>query len=135
MAVVLGVVSRMGRNTQGFLWGMSDTTWNGCQVQVLDTTKEGLTVHVVEGTPSQQAACWKYHEGRSGGWALKGRRQPTQSRHCPAASRSNQGKIAKWSADMSGRAHSNEGQVRDDEGRLVHVKGTCCRQNCSITAR
>ena len=38
---------------QGFLWGMSDTTWNGCRVQVLDTTKEGLLVHVVEGTLSQ----------------------------------------------------------------------------------
>ena len=53
MATVLGVVSRMGQNAQGFLWGMSDTTWNGCRVQVLDTTKDGLLVHVVEGTPSQ----------------------------------------------------------------------------------
>ena len=32
---------------------MSDTTWNGCWVQVLDTTKAGLLVHVVEGTPSK----------------------------------------------------------------------------------
>ena len=32
---------------------MSDTTWNGCRLQVLDTAKEGLLVHVVEGTPSQ----------------------------------------------------------------------------------
>ena len=53
VAAVLGVVSRMGRNAQGFVWGMHDTTWNGCQVLVLDTTKEGLLVHVVEGTPSQ----------------------------------------------------------------------------------
>ena len=61
MAAVLGVVSRMGRNAQGIMWCMSDTTWNGCQVQVFDTTKEGLLVHVVEGTPSRgmnrQAAC------------------------------------------------------------------------------
>ena len=52
VAAVLGVVFSMGRNTQGFLWGMSDTTWDGCRVQVFDTTKEGLLVHVVEGTPS-----------------------------------------------------------------------------------
>ena len=32
---------------------MSDTTWNWCRVQFLDTTKEGLLVHVVEGMPSQ----------------------------------------------------------------------------------
>ena len=37
--VVIGVVSRTGRNAQGFLWGMSDTTWNGCRVQV--TSKRG----------------------------------------------------------------------------------------------
>ena len=53
VAAVIGVVSRMGRNAHGFLWGMSDATWNGCRVQVLDTTKEGLLVHVVEGTLSQ----------------------------------------------------------------------------------
>ena len=52
---------------------------------------------------NKQAACWKYHEGRSGGWALKGRHQHTQSRRCPATSRSSQRKIAKWSADMSSK--------------------------------
>ena len=52
VAAVLGVVSCMARNAQGFLWGMHETTWNGCCVLVLNTTKEGLLVHVVEGTPS-----------------------------------------------------------------------------------
>ena len=60
----------MARSAEGFLWGMHDTTCNGCRVLVLDATKEGLLVHVVEGTPSQgmnkQAACWKYSEGRLG---------------------------------------------------------------------
>ena len=72
LAAVLGVVSSMGRNTQGFLWGMSDTTWNGCQVQVLDTTKEGLLVHVVEGTPSQgdEQAGWMLEVPRGAFWGL-----------------------------------------------------------------
>ena len=60
---------------------MSDTTCNGCRVQVLDTTKEGLLVHVVEGTPSQgdeQAGCMlEVPRGAFGGWALKGQRQHT----------------------------------------------------------
>ena len=43
----------MAWNAQGFLWGTHATTWNGCRVLVLDTTKEGLLVHVGEGTPSQ----------------------------------------------------------------------------------
>ena len=107
VAAVIGVVSRMGRNAQGFLWGMSDATWNGCRVQVLDTTKEGLLVHVVEGTLSQgdeQAGrMLEVPRGAFGGWALNRQRQHTQSRQCPATSRSSQGKTAKWCAGMSSK--------------------------------
>ena len=52
---------------------------------------------------NKQATCRKYHEGRFGGRALKGRHQHTHSRHCPATSRSSQGKTTKWSAEMSSK--------------------------------
>ena len=107
MAAVLGFVSRMRRNAQGVPWGMSDTTWNGYHVQVLDTTKEGLLVHVDEGTPGQgdEQAGRMLEVPRGLFWALG--LEGTAPAHiediAPPPAGASQGKTAKWAADMSSK--------------------------------
>ena len=121
VAAVIGVVPRIGRNAQEFLWGMSDTTWNGCRVQVLDTTKEGLLVHVVEGTLSQgdEQAGRMLEVPRGAFWGLgleETALAHTESRHCPVTSRSSQGKTAKWSAGMSSKRDKGRDHNRTEVG-------------------
>ena len=137
VAAVLGVVSRMGRNTQGFqgfLWGMSDTTWNGCRVQVLDTTKEGLLVHVVEGSPSQ----WDEQAGRMlvvpqgafGGLGLEGTEpahtEQTLPRPRPEQSREDSEDTKNTGATPGGTRAStaNKEEGHSEAGEATRTAGT-----------
>ena len=85
---------------------MSDTTWDGCRVQVLDTTKEGLLVHVVEGTSSQgdeQAGrMLEVPRGAFWGLTLEGT-VPAHTEQTLPPPAGAVGKTAKWSADMSSK--------------------------------